>query len=110
MTKAPSNIYIAGPMSGIINYNAHEFNQADKMWKARGWTTFNPIKSPMSRLVQEGHLTGQEAYRKCLQLDLEWITTTADAIYMLSGWERSPGAKAEHATAVAIGLKIIYQD
>jgi len=30
-------------------------------------------------------------------------------IYMLRGWERSKGARAEHAVAVWIGLEIMYQ-
>lgn len=104
-----NKIYIAGPMSGIPEYNAPEFNQAAQMWKDQEFDIFNPIESPMSRLVQEGHMSGQEAYRACLHLDLEWITTTATAIYMLKGWEKSLGAKAEHATAMALGLQIIYQ-
>lgn len=104
------NIYIAGPMSGIFEHNKTEFLKGEAQWKARGYNVFNPISSPMSRLVQEGKLSGQEAYRQCMRLDCEWICTKADAIYMLRGWQRSPGATAEHSLAVCLGLDIYYQD
>jgi len=108
MTKR--KIYIAGPMSGIIDHNKPEFMKAASIWEARQFEVFNPITSPMSRLVQEGKLSGQEAYRQCMRLDCEWICTEADAIYMLRGWQRSPGATAEHSLAVCLGLDIFYED
>jgi hypothetical protein len=40
--------------------------------------------------------------------DLDWICRKADALAMLPGWRNSRGARAEHATAVALDLHIIY--
>lgn len=102
-------IYIAGPMSGIENYNKDAFIKADLFLTDAGWETFNPIFHEASVRAQAGEITGQEAYRECLFIDLEWICKNADAIYLLKGWEKSYGSKAEHATAVALGLTIIYQ-
>lgn len=107
-TKKPA-IYIAGPMSGIENHNADNFNEAAEEARSEGFEVFNPIDSPASRLVQEGKMSGQEAYRQCLALDLKWICETATHIFMLEGWENSPGARSEHATATALGLTIFYE-
>jgi hypothetical protein len=46
--------------------------------------------------------------RRALAYDTNWICTEADAIFMLKGWEKSRGATAEHALAIALGHEIIY--
>ena len=46
--------------------------------------------------------------RDALAADMKWICTRADSMVMLKGWKKSKGAKAEHALAEALGLKIIY--
>lgn len=45
--------------------------------------------------------------RVALGVDLGWICAEADAVALLPGWERSKGATAERAAAVALGLEII---
>lgn len=102
-------IYLAGPMSGIPDHNKAEFLKWEAKLKTTGAEVFNPITSPASRLVQSGILSGQQAYRRCLALDLKYICEEATSIFLLRGWERSPGACAEHATAVALGLHIHYE-
>lgn len=104
-----SYIYIAGPMSGIKDHNKPAFMSAAYTYERMGFNVFNPIMSKVSRLVQDGKLSGSEAYRRCLALDLKYICETATDILMLKGWETSKGARAEHATAVALGLNIIYE-
>ena len=104
-----NKIYIAGPMSGIKDYNAGNFYAASDYFEGIGWEVFNPITSEASILTQAGELRGQQAYRECLFTDLEWICKHATHIYFLSGWEKSLGSKSEHATAVALGLKILYE-
>lgn len=106
-----TKLYIAGPMSGKENLNEYEFNNAEELFRTYYDfdDIFNPAKSPASRLVVDQNITGQEAYRLCMALDLKYICEEATHIYMLKGWENSPGAKAEHATAVCLGLKIMYE-
>lgn len=103
------HIYIAGPMSGIRNHNKEAFMTAAYTFEKQGYNVFNPIMSEVSRLVQDGKISGQEAYRRCLVLDLRYLCEVATDILMLRGWETSKGAKAEHSTAVALGLNIIYE-
>ena len=33
----------------------------------------------------------------------------ADAIYLLTGWQNSAGARAEHSLALKLGLEVIEQ-
>jgi hypothetical protein len=47
--------------------------------------------------------------RKALRRDMVAICDQCTAIYMMSNWERSKGAKAEHALAKALGLSIFYE-
>lgn len=105
-------VYIAGPMSGIPEFNRFAFEQAEVILLERGVSAsniFNPIDHEASLLVQKGIMSGQDAYRICLKMDLDWICDWATHLYMLKGWKNSKGARAEHALAVALDLNIEYQ-
>ena len=104
--------YIAGPMTGIPEYNRPEFEKAGDHLRAQGVPSsniFNPIDHEASLMVQEGLIKGEDAYRICLKMDLDWICDWATDMYMLRGWGQSKGANAEHALAVALNLNIVYQ-
>jgi hypothetical protein len=105
--------YIAGPMSGHKDYNASAFYEGEANLIAAGIPAkniFNPIRHEGSLMVQQGLIRNQqEAYRVCMAIDCDWICKHATAMYMLSGWENSPGAKAEHALAVCLGIRILYE-
>jgi len=105
--------YIAGPMSGYDDHNAPAFYQAEETLIASGVPAkniFNPIRHEGSLMVQQGLVRDQqEAYRMCMAIDCDWICKNATAMFMLCGWERSPGAKAEHALAVCLGIRILYE-
>ena len=88
--------YISGPMTGQDNNN---------------WPAFDRVAADLRDL---GHLTifpaiGDYPYKDLLFADIARIVQRADAIYMLEGWEHSPGARAEHAVAVALKLPIGYE-
>ena len=106
-------VYIAGPMSGYEDSNRAAFENAEQCFLDWDWAKeniFNPIDHEASLMVQKGLVKDtQEAYRMCLKIDLEWLCEHATHIYMLKGWEKSLGARAEHATAVALGLEIEYE-
>jgi hypothetical protein len=106
------SIYIAGPMTGYENYNFAAFDLA----KARLSNIFSVegIKSPadMDRELglepdENGDIENFDyhaAIKRCCDSVFE-----CDAIYMLTGWENSKGARAEHAIAVALDMEIIYE-
>ena len=99
-------IYIAGPMTGLPDLNRAEFLKAvDLIWeKSKGTAIgFNPHR--VADMLGWDELTPLKTIADTLLGDL----VDCDAIYMLRGWERSKGARAEHAVAVWIGLEIVYQ-
>lgn len=99
------NIYISGPMTGKEHYNARAFGSATAKLMREGHTVFNPA---VEAHKLKGRQISNEEYRQLLSGDLQYICNTATAVYMLPGWELSPGACAEHATAVACKLEIMY--
>lgn len=109
-----SKIYLAGPMSGYPEYNFPAFFSYQGYLEEAGFEVFNPAENDLNNFgslenVEAAYKEDADAaLRKCLGEDLAWICAEADAIAMMPGWERSYGAKAEHATAVALKLQIIY--
>jgi hypothetical protein len=107
-------IYIAGPMTGYPNLNHELFNDTAEAFEDGGWEVFNPAEADLAEYgsVEETEKAmtedNQAVMRNLLSTDLAWICERANAIAMLPGWERSLGARAEHATAVALGIEIIY--
>lgn len=111
-------IYIAGPMTGLPEFNFPAFFEAAEYLQAEGHDTFNPaakdkeiygddVGSSPTGDVQDAAQHGFDI-REALFLDLQFICKEADALYMLEGWERSTGARAEHATATALHLPAYY--
>lgn len=112
-------VYLAGPMRDIPKFNFPAFHHAAKRLRAMGFEVFSPAEKDIERHgkdISESNHTGSEALaekdhgfslRVALGDDLAWICAHADAIALLPGWENSKGAKAERATASALGLEII---
>jgi hypothetical protein len=90
-------IYIAGPMTGLPNFNRDAFFQAESNLTLRGHYVLNPATLPNG--------LSQHEYMDICQA----MVRSADAIFMLSGWEASRGALAELYQARKLGLLIIYQ-
>jgi len=112
--------YLAGPMRGIPEFNFPAFNAAAEKLRAEGHFVFNPAERDNERHgtdISKGNATGCEVkaaadhgfnLREALGDDLAFICREADAIALLPGWEKSKGANAERATAVALGLQEIF--
>lgn len=103
-------IYIAGPMSGYPEFNFPAFFAAQRKLEATGWTVFNPAEKDQEKdLDPESVKTGDAKkaiaagfdFREAFTWDMNKVIE-ASAIYMLPGWQFSPGATAEHAVAIAM--------
>lgn len=115
-------IYVAGPMRGIPEFNFPAFNAAAAALRAEGHEVFNPAEKDNERHgvdISKGNVAGCEDQaaaehgfnlREALALDLDFICRQADAVALLPGWQNSKGARAELATALALGLSIRYLD
>jgi len=120
-TERQKSIYIAGPMSGIPEFNFPAFYDAAESWHRIGWKVFNPANKEGETLSEESRKNGDPIqaqkdgfnFREVFMWDVDKVVHS-DAIYMLRGWENSPGARAEHAVAVAVKrhypeYEIIYE-
>lgn len=107
-------IYIAGPMSGYPEFNFPAFHRAAEKYRHLGYEVFNPADKSNEKAVVAHSSFGEGdgvkliasgwSFREAYKWDTDKVIT-ADAIYMLKGWERSPGAVGEHAVAVAMKSK-----
>lgn len=109
-------IYVAGPMRGLPHFNFPAFHDATDKLRALGHEVFNPAERDNDRHgkdISAGNVEGCEEkaaaehgfnLREALAEDLDFICRHADAVLLLEGWERSKGATAERAAALALGL------
>lgn len=117
--KRVPTIYIAGPMRGYEDYNYPAFDRCAKMLMHQGWRVINPAeldrqsgKPPCSDALSfnpETNYDDHEFMREALGRDTNAICKECTAIYMMSKWENSKGAKAEWALAKALGIDIFYE-
>lgn len=83
-------LYIAGPMTGIPDWNYPAFNAAQAKLEKAGYEVLNPARQA-DGLTYDGYLA----------LALADVFA-CDGIALLPGWDRSPGAAAEVALADAL--------
>lgn len=93
-------IYVAGPMTGLPEWNHPAFNAAAAELRAAGHEVVNPAE------MGEKYGTADEINadpQKLADLILEELDAiaTCDAIYLLPGWEKSPGTRRELEVALA---------
>lgn len=102
-------IYIAGPMSGMEDFNFPSFHAAAERLRAAGHTCFSPAEADLQEWGSLEEVRKKATYRFCLKKDLNWICDNAEGIYLLTGWEKSKGVAAELALAKALGLEVMYE-
>lgn len=113
-------IYLAGPMRGVPEFNFPTFHSMAAKLRAQGHEVFSPAERDIAHHgvdISKDNASGDEtlaaqqhgfSLRDALADDCEFICRHADAIALLPGWERSKGAKAERALAIALGHQVIY--
>lgn len=92
-------IYLAGPMSGLPFFNYPAFHAAAKNLREQGYEVFNPAEIPDNENMTIPDLA---------EIELGQLIRNTDIIAMLPDWENSRGARAEHAVANWLKLKIMY--
>lgn len=99
-------VYIAGPMRGIPKRTYMRNFKLGAEWLQH---MFKPEKIYNPAIVQE-QIEGfaDKPMRKIARFDFNELMS-CDTIYMLRGWERSIGARAEHAYAVFAEMRILYE-
>ena len=92
-------IYIAGPMTGLPDFNRPAFAAAAAHLRALGLEAINP-----GELHPHTHLPWSFYMRSALAAML-----TCDSILLLRGWTNSRGAKMEFQIANALGMSIYHE-
>lgn len=92
--------YISGKITGLKYERALSlFESADNILKAKGLVPVNPMKLPHKH---------SKTWEKYMAEDIEALLG-CEAIYMMSNWRKSKGARIEHVIAKELKLKISYQ-
>lgn len=111
-----SRIYVAGPMKGLPNYNYGAFDEVARILTLAGFHVENPAQigrdlgvDPMLMPADHDWNETPKNFRILFKRDLEALSR-CNALYLLDGWEKSKGATAERAVAVALGMKVYETD
>jgi Domain of unknown function (DUF4406) len=106
-------IYIAGPMeSAGGNWNIPLFDYVAKKLRERGCEVFSPAEhiremhGDLETVLKLDKQLRKLARREALKDEICWIIDNAQLVFLLPGWERSPGATAERAAALAVGIEV----
>lgn len=96
-----AKIYIAGPMTGLPDFNYPAFHDAAQRWRDAGYAVENPAE----------HFEGDTTldYQTYLTAAIQTLLHCS-AVAVLPGWERSRGALAELHVACTLGLPIYDAD
>jgi hypothetical protein len=91
-------IYIAGPMSGMPDFNYPAFHAEAARLRALGLHVESPAENPR-----------QESWEAYMKASIRQMLT-CDAVLLLPGWENSRGAGIEYRLAVTVGMEIVYPE
>lgn len=93
------HVYLSGPMTGLPDYNRPAFDRAAKMLREKGKTVFNPAEVGQREVIMP------RAWY--MRRDIEALLKS-DELVLLSGWEKSAGARLEVEIAKELELAIIF--
>lgn len=109
-------LYVAGPMTGIKDYNYPHFREVGDALRDCGYTVLNPVEVDAMHLAERS-MVDSSFRHVCADCDEgrkhEWhwymrrtlkMMLEADGVALLRGWERSRGAKVEVEVAKALGM------
>jgi hypothetical protein len=91
-------IYVAGPMSGLPDFNYPAFNAAAEQLRQRGYKVLSPVDAEVENTTGQ-HQEWGWYMRRALRMVLD-----ADALALLPGWEASRGATLEVHVADALKM------
>ena len=90
-------IYIAGPMTGLPDWNYPAFFEAEAELREQGFQVLNPASSGDPASFPE------RSWSDWIRLALG-LLIQCDGVALLDGWEASRGASLEFHVATALGM------
>ena len=101
-------IYLAGPMTGLENNGYDAFFRKARQLEEAGWDVVNPAEMDERAGLSPDREFTRFDYMQAARRDLQALLYV-DAIYLLHGYEESPGAAWEWARAKELGLEIYFE-
>lgn len=95
-----SRVFISGPMTGYPDFNYLAFNEAETQLKRFFAVVVNPAKT------DGGDTSKPWVYY--IEKNIHFLQQ-CNCIYLLRGWERSPGAMIEAIIARKLDFRFLYQ-
>ncbi|MDR5815814.1 DUF4406 domain-containing protein [Caballeronia sp. LZ033] len=89
-------IYIAGPMTGYAEMNFPAFHAEAARLRALGFEVVSPA---------EVDVGPNPTWLTAMRADIK-VLVECEAISLLPGWDRSPGATLEHSIARGLGMRV----
>lgn len=93
-------VYIAGPMTGLPEFNFPAFNAEAARLRSQGLTAINP--------AEHGVVDGAD-WGDYLRHDLAGLVS-CERVHLLPGWSKSKGATLEVLNAAILGCKVTLAD
>lgn len=96
---AGPTIYLSGPMTGLPNYNAEEFDKYAAKYRAEGFSVISPAE------MDNGDYS--KSYEYYIRRDIQaLLDQNVTRMYMMPGWHSSRGAQLEKHIAETVGILI----
>lgn len=93
-------LYLAGPMTGLPDYNRPAFNAMAAQLRAAGYFVVNPA---------ENGLPADSAWIDHMRRDIElMMVNQCDGLALLPSWGVSKGANIEFELARALGFELMH--
>lgn len=113
-----TTLYVAGPMSGLPQFNYPAFDAAAAVLRDSGYTVISPAEmdSPQVRAASLASTTGSfadlaetdETWGDFLSRDVKLVADRVDGVVLLDNWHRSRGARLEAFVCLNVG-KPVYR-
>ncbi len=94
--KQDTPYYLAGPMSGIKDYNKPAFKRITKALRRQGFNILSPVET-------DNKVPKDSKWADYLRKDL-LLLAKCEGIILMPGWEDSRGARLEQSIVFALGL------
>jgi nucleoside 2-deoxyribosyltransferase len=85
MKTTTARVYLAGPMTGLPEFNYPAFNAEAARLRALGYQVENPAENP---------LPAEAPWHQCMRAAIRQMVV-CDVVATLPGWDKSRGAQLE---------------